>query len=135
VGAPQNGIDPSPGTPTERTEPTMQSTQITLRNIGRSPALSARIRELSERLERHHPGIVHCRVAVTHEPGTRKGRLYTVSVQVRIPGREIAGAHQDEDVYVALHETFDAMRRQLFDIAEAAREAKRPPGTIAEAQT
>ena len=102
----------------------MQPTQITLHNIRRSPALSARIRQLSERLEHHQSEIVHCRVAVSHEPATRKGGLYTISVRVRIPGRELAATHQDEEVYVALRDAFDAMRRQLADVDDA--RSKRP---------
>jgi len=115
----------------------MQSTQITLHNIRRSPVLSARIRELSERLENHHSEIVHCRVSVTQEAnGSRKGRLFTIAVRVRVPGRELLASRQNEDVYVALREAFDAMRRQLADAAQAAKAAQRPhPTPIAEVQS
>jgi ribosome-associated translation inhibitor RaiA len=116
----------------------MQATQITLHNIRRSPTLSARIRELSERLESHHAGIIHCRVAVTQETGSsRKGRLNTVSVRVRVPGHEFVAGQQGEDVYVVLREAFDVMRRQLSQAAEAAAHAARHPreAPVAEAQS
>ncbi|HSN22518.1 MAG TPA: HPF/RaiA family ribosome-associated protein [Usitatibacter sp.] len=110
----------------------MQSTQITLHNIRRSPALSARIRELAERLETHHPEILNIRVAVSHETGpSRKGGPFSVVLRVRIRGHElVASRESDEDVYVALRDAFLAMRHQLVQAVEAARAAARAPAKI-----
>jgi len=104
----------------------MRSTQITLHNMRRSPALSARIRELAERLETHHPEILNCRVAVAQDmAGSRKARAYHVTVRVRVPGRELVASHEHgDDVYVALRDAFEAMRRQVVQAAEAARGAE-----------
>ena len=111
----------------------MRTIQITLHNIRRSPALSARIRELGERLENHWAEMIHCRVSVAQEPGPGpKGRLFTVSVGVRLPGRELAAAGQHpEDVYLALREAFDSMRRQLNEAAPMRRPVGRPPSAKA----
>ena len=105
----------------------MQSTQITLHNIRRSPSLSARIRELSERLEAHHPEILNVRVAVSHEAQRpEKGGPYSVAVRVRVPGHELAVSHEHhEDVYVAVRDAFNAMRRELEHAANAQRAARR----------
>jgi ribosome-associated translation inhibitor RaiA len=105
----------------------MQSTQITLRNIRRSPSLSARIRELSERMEGHHPGILNVRVAVSHDTlRPVKGGTYCVVVRVRVPGRELVTTHEhDADVYVAVRDAFNAMRRELEQAAQSARAAAR----------
>lgn len=116
----------------------MNFTQITLRNLRRSTALSARIRELSERLGERHPGIINCRVAVAHEtarPGRK--RAFEVTVRVRVPGRElVASREHDEDVYVALRDAFEAIRRQLIDAAAAPRDAARAlPKSNAEVPT
>ena len=113
----------------------MQSTQITLHNIRRSPSLSARIRELSERLETHHPGILNVRVAVSHDTQRpAKGGTYSVVVRVRVPGREIVASHEHEaDVYVAVRDAFNAMRREVEQAAEAGRVAARKK-PIAEVQ-
>ncbi len=102
----------------------MQSTQITLQNVRRSTALSARIRELSERLENHHSEIRACRVAVAQDTaGPRKGRSYHVTVRVRPPGRELVVSHEhDTDVYVALRDAFEAMRRQLAQAPDTSRD-------------
>ncbi|HEX6633719.1 MAG TPA: HPF/RaiA family ribosome-associated protein [Usitatibacter sp.] len=114
----------------------MQSTQITLHNIRRSPALSARIRELSERLEVHHSEILNIRAAVSHQTqGVKKGGPYTVVLRVRIPGHElVASRESDDDVYVAVRDAFLAMRHQLVQAADAARAAARPPNSLPEAQ-
>lgn len=98
----------------------MQSTQITLRNVRRSTALSARIRSLAEQLERFHPHVLDCRVSVEQSlPRPQPGRQYQVVVKVHVPGREIVASHEhDDDLYVALRESFDAARRQLADAAE-----------------
>lgn len=109
----------------------MRTIQITLHNIRRSPALSARIRDLGERLENHYAEMIHCRVAVTQEPGPGpKGKSFTVNVRVRLPGMELVANHQDdEDVYLALRGAFDSMRRQLTEALPARRPVGRPRST------
>jgi ribosome-associated translation inhibitor RaiA len=105
----------------------MRTIQITLHNIRRSPALSARIRDLGERLENHWAEMIHCRVSVSQEPGP-KGRTFTVSVRVRLPDRELVSTAQPgEDVYAVLREAFDSMRRQLTEAAPLRRPVGRPP--------
>lgn len=85
-----------------------------------SPAVEARIRERAERLERHYGGITSCHVYVA-EPHRhhRKGNLYEVRIEIRVPGTELATSDRPgnvfahEDVYVALRDAFDAIERQL----------------------
>lgn len=100
----------------------MRSTQINLRNMRRSAALTERIRELSEKLEERHPRVANCRVSVESAGNHRQaGREYIVSVVVHLPGREIvANRHRHEDVFVALHDAFDVVERQLEPLREAA---------------
>jgi len=109
----------------------MRTIQITLHNVRRSPALSARIRDLGERLENLWAEMIHCRVSVAQEagPGPR-GRLYTVTVNVRLPARDLTATGQDaDDVYLAVREAFDSMRRQLHEAAPTRRLVGRPPST------
>jgi ribosome-associated translation inhibitor RaiA len=115
--------------PPPESTPPMQSTQITLHNMRRSPALSARIRDLAERLEAHYPDILNIHVCVSHagEPA-KKPASYCVSLRVRIPGQEVAAGHEsEEDVYVAVREAFIAMRVLLARAADAARRAAWDP--------
>lgn len=96
--------------------------QIDMRKMPRSEALEARIRDSAAKLEQFHPRITSCRVAVDEvDKHHRKGRQFSVHVEVRAPGHEdvLSTMHQDEDVYVALRDAFESVRRQL---EEAVRE-------------
>lgn len=89
--------------------------QITITNFPQSEALEARIREKAAKLEAIHPRMTSCRVIVEElRKHHQQGRHFQVSVDVRLPGREIVvnNAH-DEDVYVALRDAFDSAKRQL----------------------
>jgi ribosome-associated translation inhibitor RaiA len=93
----------------------MRFTQINLRHMRHSEALTMRIREISEKLEEQHPRVMNIRVTVecvgNHQ---QKGRHYLASVVVHLPGREVvANRHEHEDVFVALRDAFDVITRQL----------------------
>lgn len=106
----------------------MHSTQITFRNLRHSQVLGDRIRELCDQLERFHPDMLMCRVGVEQAAARRRNiALYQATVRVRVPGREfVASQGHDRDIHVALREAFDAVRRQMGDIADMNQgEAKR----------
>lgn len=96
--------------------------QVVFRDMPRSEAVEAKIREKVEKLERFSDDIISCRVVV--EPAHRhhhKGNLYHARIDVVVPGTELVANrendvnHAHEDVYVAVRDAFDAMRRQLED--------------------
>lgn len=96
--------------------------QITFRNMDPSPAVEAKIRAYAKRLERFDPDIVSCRVVVEMQSRHHhQGNLYHVSVDLKTPGVEVASGrgatpHQaHDDVYVAIRDAFDSLRRQLED--------------------
>ena len=96
--------------------------QIDFENMDRSEAVETRIRERTDKLERFYPRITGCRVTVTApHRHHRQGKLYTVRIDVDVPGRQIVvnhakpNSHAHEDVYVALRDAFDAAQRQLED--------------------
>ena len=102
--------------------------QITFSNMTTSDAVRARIEELASKLDRFHKRITGCRVVVrAPNRRQRKGRLYHVSIDLTVPGREIAvnrnppedQAHQD--VYVAIRDAFEALTRRLEDVARESR--------------
>jgi ribosome-associated translation inhibitor RaiA len=93
---------------------------ITFRNLDNSAAASSRIKTLVNRLARVYPNITSCRVVV--EALSRRhqhGNLYKVSIDVRVPNAElVVGQHSSSDpahvdVYVAIRDAFDRMRRKL----------------------
>src|SRR5574337_1994541 len=93
--------------------------QIRIHNFPHSEALEAHIREKVAKLEEFHPNITSCHVSV-EEIGKHhhQGNEFRVGVDLRGPGREIvANRDHHEDVYVALRDAFDAVRRELEDVA------------------
>jgi ribosomal subunit interface protein len=89
--------------------------QITVRDMPHSDALDARIRDKASKLEGFYPDITSCRVTIEElRKHHQQGRHFQVSIDVRVPGRElVANRAHHEDVYVALRDAFDAVRRQL----------------------
>ena len=87
----------------------MFPTQITLRNLRRSPDLTVRVRDLCEKLGHVHPRILSCRVAIEHATPS-----FLIEIQVRLPALEIVCPQQkDVDIDAALRRAFSATRRQL----------------------
>ncbi|MFN7086986.1 MAG: HPF/RaiA family ribosome-associated protein [Burkholderiales bacterium] len=98
--------------------------QITFRNLGRSEAIEAKVRERAQQLDRFYDRIMSCRVAVEAlHKHHRRGNRYHVRIDVTVPGGElVANREPDEhhgytDVYVAIRDAFDAICRQLEDYA------------------
>lgn len=89
--------------------------QVTFRDIPPSDAVETQITEKAAKLDRFYERIMSCRVVVDR-PQRRhhKGKLYGVRIDITIPGREIAvNRNENEDVYVALRDAFDAAYRIL----------------------
>ena len=93
---------------------------ITFKELGKSDALEARIRDWVSKLERVYDRIVRCEVMVeTPHRHHRNGRAYHVRVRLTVPGGEIVASHDPgpdgahEDAYVALRDAFTAAKRQL----------------------
>ena len=101
--------------------------QVTFRNIEHSAAVEAKIRERVDALEQFHDRIISCRVMVEAPKRRRKGDLYHIRVDLKVPGREIVVKrdppehHAHEDVNVAIRDCFDSVRRQLEDVGRQRR--------------
>jgi ribosomal subunit interface protein len=93
--------------------------QITVRHMAHSDALEARIQEDAAKLEDFYRGIVSCHVVVEQQgQHQRKGRWFNVRIAVRVPGHElVVNRDHDEDVYVALRDSFASLARRLEDVA------------------
>ncbi len=102
--------------------------EIVFRGMDPSSAVEARIREKIESLEKLSERIDHCRVVfdAPHRSGD-KGSMFTVSIEIGIPGGEIVvnrEHHKDrahEDAFVAIRDAFNAARRQLLEHIETHR--------------
>jgi ribosomal subunit interface protein len=97
--------------------------QITLRNIPASPALTEKIRDRVAKLEALGRRLVSCAVTVdAPHRHSQQGREFTVRIDLRVPGREIAVTRDHhEDVYVALHDAFDVAVRETDERTQVVR--------------
>jgi len=103
--------------------------QITFRDMEPSTAVEAGIREKAGKLERFYDHIISCQVVVeAPHSHHHKGNLYQVRIDMTVPDGKLLvnheHHHQDhshEDVYVAIRDAFDAMKRQLEDYARKRR--------------
>jgi ribosome-associated translation inhibitor RaiA len=92
--------------------------QITFRGLPKSDAVEADIRKHAAKLDEFCDHIMSCRVTVEaparHQ---RQGKLYSVHIDVKVPGGEIASTrhHEHQDVSVAIRDAFDAVKRRLED--------------------
>ncbi|MGZ8199111.1 MAG: HPF/RaiA family ribosome-associated protein, partial [Burkholderiales bacterium] len=118
--------------------------QITFHNMQRSDAVEAKIRARAEKLERFCDSLVGCRVAIeAPHQHQAAGRHFLVKVEVTVPGEKLVACREPDahhaytDVYVAIRDAFDTVRRQLEDYERRRRgqvKAHEPPphGRVAE---
>lgn len=102
--------------------------EITFRDMAPSPAIEAAIRDKAAKLEQFHDRITSLRVVIeTPHRQHRKGKLFHVRIDLRVPGKELVVSrepdahHAFEDVYVAIRAAFDAAKRQLEDCSREMR--------------
>ena len=102
--------------------------QVTFRHMEPSDAVEQQIRERAADLERFYPRIIACHAVVDEDHRRhRHGKLFHISIDITVPGREIAvgrepaAHHAHEDCHVAIRDAFDAARRQLEDHVRRAR--------------
>jgi cold shock CspA family protein/ribosome-associated translation inhibitor RaiA len=96
--------------------------EITFRDIEKSDAVEARIRDWVDKLERVYDRITRCEVVIGQPHHRhRKGNPFSITIRLTVPGGEVVSSHDPgpdgahEDVYVALRDAFTACRRQLED--------------------
>lgn len=105
-------------------EDTVFPIAISFHNMASSDALAADVHTHAAKLARFRDRIVGCRVVVeVPHRHHRKGQLYSVRIDISVPGEDIIVDHQGrkdhahEDPYVAVRDAFDAARRRLEDRA------------------
>ena len=103
---------------------------VQFRGMEASRGLEANALEHVRRLESFAPDIMACRVSIELEQKHKhQGRPYGVRIDLTLPGHElVVNRVQDEDVYVALRDAFDGMRRQVEEVVRMRRgdEKKHP---------
>jgi ribosomal subunit interface protein len=102
--------------------------QTTYRDFPPPLLAEKRIRNRLDKLERMFPRIISCHVlAEESHRSHHKGKLYSVHINVAVPGGEITASRDrhdrldHEDFYVAMRDAFDALERQMKSLAERQR--------------
>ena len=95
-------------------------THVTFRQLEHSPALEAKIRTLTEKLEQFSGDIIRCDTAVEKvQRRHHQGNIFYVRVRITVHGDEIVVSkvsddqQAHEDAYVTVRDAFDAAKRQL----------------------
>ena len=91
---------------------------IQFHGMAPSAALGATAERHAHKLESFASDIMACHVRLDlAQKHKTQGRPYSVRIDLTLPGHElVVNKVQHEDVYVALREAFDNMRRQLEDV-------------------
>lgn len=91
--------------------------KITMRDIPHSEALDMHIRDKVEKLEGMVENIISCHVVVTvPHKHQHQGKEFNVRIELNVPGKEIiVNRDHHEDVYVALRDAFDIVKRKAED--------------------
>ena len=97
--------------------------QITFRDFPRSEAVETAIREKADRLERFSDRIISCRVTVGFiQKHKHQGKLFNTRIDLALPGVEIVvNRDKAEDIYVAIRDAFDAVKRKIEEQVRWAR--------------
>jgi ribosomal subunit interface protein len=106
-----------------------QAPDIRFIGIEPSGALASAAREKVAKLELFCPDIMACHVVIelTHKH-RHQGRPFSVRLNLTLPGHELAATRvENEDVYVALRDAFDDMRRQVEDTMRRMRPDRSAP--------
>lgn len=93
---------------------------VVFRNMERAEAAEEKAIHLAQKLERYYQGIMRCDIVIEAEHRHHyKGNLYHIRIDLTLPGSELVVSkshgdeHAHEDVYVAIRDAFNAMKRQL----------------------
>lgn len=100
-----------------------QPLQIQFLGMESSPAVEALAREKAQKLDKYCPDIMSCRIVIEHlNKHQHHGRQFAVRMHVTVPDHELAVDRVvDEDVYVAMRDAYQDMRRQLEDTTQRRR--------------
>lgn len=93
--------------------------QIVFLNFSHSQAVEDSARKHAEKLGQYFDHIMSCNVGIETHHHHHKGNIYHVRIDLRVPNTELVANrdlpenHAHEDVYVAIRDAFNAMKRQL----------------------
>src|SRR5262249_48043692 len=95
--------------------------ELIFHSVSRSPWIERYVSERVQRLDRFAEGITRCHVTLTREQGShRKGNLYSVMVEVRLPPQHDLAAKKEKAIHdppsqlpAVINLAFGAIEKQL----------------------
>jgi len=104
--------------------------QITSRNVSLSENAEQSIREKAAKLDQFYDQIMGCRVLVeSPHRHQQRGNQYNVRLDITVPGSEIViKREENEDLYVAIRDAFDAARRKVKEHSAKLKDVKGAEG-------
>lgn len=94
--------------------------ELTFKHVEPTDDIKALVHEKADHLEKFFDGITSCHVYIrAPHQSQRKGNLYEVTIEVRVPGKELVVRHDQADVAehehlrVAVRDAFAAMATEL----------------------
>lgn len=96
-----------------------QPVQITFKDLDNSEELSSLIHDKASKLEQFFENIISCHVVIEQtQKHKNQGKLNNIRINLGVPGKELVVTNNQRDnVYIAIRDAFDSLRRQLEDYA------------------
>nr|MBF0221276.1 HPF/RaiA family ribosome-associated protein [Desulfobulbaceae bacterium] len=105
--------------------------QVEGRNVSIRNAWQEKIEDEKERLDRHHPGLVHnLRVTITATKHHKEGG-YELQVVASVPNDTVVVKRKGETVRVLLGDAFDTLGGQLKELQRKRRQTTKVPDSVA----
>lgn len=98
----------------------MLPVQITIKDIPNSESIEMAIRNKASKLTQFNRRINSCRVVVeSPQKHKHQGKLYSVCIDITVPGKEIAVTHKrNEKLHIVLRDAFNAAVCQLKKLSQ-----------------
>jgi ribosomal subunit interface protein len=92
----------------------MLTVQTTIRSISPTPAINYYIDRHFKKLKSAYSKINKCKLVVDlAKNNTHKGKLYSVCIDLTIPGKELVSKKQDPNLFIAIRNSFLALEQLL----------------------
>jgi ribosomal subunit interface protein len=92
----------------------MSTVQTTIRGISSTPSINYHIDRHLNKLKRAYSKINKCKLVVDLAKNkTHKDKLYSVCIDIIIPGKELVSKKQDPNLFIAIRNSFIALEQLL----------------------
>ncbi len=88
--------------------------QVIVRSMSNSNSIKYHIHKHFQKLHKISHKIIRCRISVDIEnKHHHKGKVFSISIDITIPGKELVTRKQNQNVYIAIRDGFYAIEKLL----------------------